>query len=127
MKAKLIRTVEIKSGFRTYTHYVYECIECGAEFIREQCHDRINPYCGSCNKKIQRARNYELKAKKQAEHDAKVRAEVINECSELFAETMTNMTNICGTNCPIKCNWGTEETCKDMCKKWFIEQLRGGK
>lgn len=52
------------------------------------------------------------------------RTDAIEVCAELFADTLSNMTQICGNNCPIKCSWGTEETCKDMCKKWFIEQLK---
>lgn len=58
------------------------------------------------------------------EYDKQIRAYAIEECAELFANTLSNMTQICGNNCPIKCNWGTEETCKDMCKKWFIKQLK---
>lgn len=54
----------------------------------------------------------------------KGRADAIEVCADLFAEILSNISNICGTNCPIKCNWGTEDTCKDMCKKWFIEQLK---
>lgn len=57
-------------------------------------------------------------------HDKQIRANAIEECADLFAEILSNISNICGTNCPVKCNWGTEDTCEDMCKKWFIEQLK---
>lgn len=52
------------------------------------------------------------------------RAETIEECADLFSNILPDMTNVCGINCPVKCNWGTEESCKDMCKKWFLEQLK---
>lgn len=41
-----------------------------------------------------------------------------------FAEILSNIPNICGTQCPVKCNWGTEDSCKEMCKKWLAEQLK---
>lgn len=53
-----------------------------------------------------------------------IRAEVIEECADKFADVLSNMNEICGRNCPIKCNWGTEIGCKDMCKQWFLEQLK---
>jgi hypothetical protein len=54
----------------------------------------------------------------------KGRADTIEECADLFADILSNMKQICGINCPIKCNWGTEKSCKDICREWFIEQVK---
>lgn len=58
------------------------------------------------------------------EHDAKVRADAIEECADKFADILSDIPNLCGTLCPVKCNWGTEENCKTMCKKWLLERLK---
>ena len=50
----------------------------------------------------------------------------INDCIDMFADILSNIPNICGRQCPVKCNWGTEENCKEMCRKWLKEQLKGG-
>lgn len=48
----------------------------------------------------------------------------IKECVDKFADILSNIKEICGRNCPVKCDWGTENSCKDMCKKWLEEQLK---
>ena len=58
------------------------------------------------------------------DYEEQIRAEVIDECADLFSNILSDMTNVCGINCPVKCNWGTEESCKDMCKKWLLEKFK---
>lgn len=50
----------------------------------------------------------------------------IDDCIDKFAEILSNIKEMCGRNCPVNCNWGTTTNCKDMCKKWLAEQLKGG-
>lgn len=53
-----------------------------------------------------------------------IRTDAIDECADIFADVLSNVPNLCGRSCPVKCNWGTEKSCKDMCKEWFLEQLK---
>lgn len=57
---------------------------------------------------------------------AEERNKAIDDCIDKFANILSNIPNICGRQCPVKCNWGTEENCKEMCKKWLKEQLKDG-
>lgn len=57
-------------------------------------------------------------------HDAQIRADAIEKCADIFAETLSNMPQICGRSCPVDCAWGTEETCKNIIKKWLAEQIK---
>lgn len=52
------------------------------------------------------------------------KADEIKECADKFADILSDMPNLCGTLCPVKCNWGTEENCKTMCKKWLLAKLK---
>lgn len=49
MKAELIRVEEAYPWY--FTTYYYKCIECGKEYSRHQCNERISPYCGECQRK----------------------------------------------------------------------------
>lgn len=78
MKAKLTR---VEPGNPYYfTQYHYQCIECGAEYTRHQCNERISPYCGKCQRKhdteVQRQRNINLKNKLIIEELKKIKAEI---------------------------------------------------
>ena len=53
-----------------------------------------------------------------------IRTDAIEECTDKFAEIMSNMPQICGRSCPVDCAWGTEETCKNIIKKWLAEQIK---
>lgn len=59
MRAQLIRVEHAEPWY--FTKYYYKCIDCGAEYTRHQCNERINPYCGKCQRKheteAQRERN----------------------------------------------------------------------
>ena len=67
MRAKLIRVIKNSEGGYHWTDYEYECIKCGEHFIRCQCHDRINPYCGSCQREIDYEKQKERNRKKLIE------------------------------------------------------------
>lgn len=54
----------------------------------------------------------------------KVRTDTIDECADKFADILSNIPGLCVGLCPVKCNWGTEENCKTMCKKWLLERLK---
>ena len=68
---------------------------------------------------------YDAVIKKLDGHDKQIRNDAIDECADKFADILSNVPNLCGRSCPVKCNWGTEKSCKDMCKKWLLEQLKG--
>lgn len=53
-----------------------------------------------------------------AEHDKQIRKDTIDGCIDKFAEIMINIPLLCNENCPVDCDWRTEETCK--------EKLRSG-
>lgn len=81
-QAKLVRAIE--QGY--YKTYIFSCVDCGKEFVRSANNKRINPYCGECQRKYDRIRNAENKAKRQAEHDKQIRAEVIEEFANKIRE-----------------------------------------
>lgn len=58
------------------------------------------------------------------DRDRQIRADAIEECIDKFAEILSNIPNICGIECPVRCSWGAEGSCKEMCKKWLAEQLK---
>lgn len=82
MKAKLIR-VELGNPYY-FTQYYYKCIECGREYIRHQCNDRISPYCGQCQRKhdseAQKQRNINNKNKLIREELVKIKEKIDIEC-----------------------------------------------
>lgn len=53
-----------------------------------------------------------------------IKENVVSDCVNKFAEILSNIPLMCGENCPVKCNWGTTMSCKDMCKAWLREQLK---
>lgn len=57
MDAKLVRVIKAREGLPHYfDKYEYECIDCGAIYVRNQKSKRIVPYCAKCNAKRMRAR-----------------------------------------------------------------------
>lgn len=64
MKAQLIKTELDSKGRWYFNEYTYKCIDCGNEFIRHACNDRINPYCGDCSRKYERIKQRERNQKK---------------------------------------------------------------
>lgn len=47
------------------------------------------------------------------------RAKVLDVVSSVLAK----MNNICGRSCPVDCEWGTDESCKEQWKKYLAKQL----
>lgn len=79
------------------------------------------PSYPSCNFEGSRKNRCMKCAEKQLEE---YEGQIINKAIDKFAEILSNIPNICGRQCPVKCNWGTEDSCKEMCKKWLSEQLK---
>ena len=74
MRAELVRVEHAEPYY--FTQYYYKCIDCGAEFSRHQCNDRINPYCGKCQRK------HDTEAQKQRNKKRK-NEQIIKELEEL--------------------------------------------
>lgn len=132
-QAKLVRAIE-QGYFKTY---IFSCVDCGKEFVRSANNKRINPYCGECQRKYDRIRNAENKAKRQAEHNKQIRAEVIAEISremrllygneyekqiraDAIEEVKQKILSTCSREC-IKCDFCKDETC-DV--SYIAEQLK---
>lgn len=64
MKAQLIKTELDSKGRYWFDTYTYKCIDCGKEFTRHACNDRINPYCGECQRKHEMIKQRERNKKK---------------------------------------------------------------
>lgn len=91
-QAKLVEYIPSGKSLPYWDRYVYECVDCGAHYERGTNNSRINPYCGICARKHDAERQKENKLKKQAEHDAKVRADAIEEC---IAITRKGLKELC--------------------------------
>lgn len=84
MRAKLIRTIEPPENRAWYFRkYEYECIVCGAHYIRGQCNSRISPYCADCHRKIERQKNKEYAKKKTQKEINRVLKEIQCELQRL--------------------------------------------
>lgn len=64
MKAQLIKIELDSKGRYWFNNYTYKCIDCGEEFTRHTCNDRINPYCGNCSRKRETIKQRERNQKK---------------------------------------------------------------
>ena len=86
MRAQLIR-LELADVWY-FNEYYYKCIDCGAEYMRHQYNERINPYCGTCQRKhdteAQRQRNINHKNKLIIEELEKIKAEIEKEREEML-------------------------------------------
>lgn len=60
------------------------------------------------------------------EYEREVRSKAIDDCIDKFAEILSSIPQMCGINCPVNCNWGTNTSCIDMCKKWLREKIKDG-
>lgn len=78
MRAQLVR-IELADVWY-FNRYYYKCIDCGAEYMRHQYNERINPYCGACQRKhdteAQRQRNINHKNKLIIEELEKIKTEI---------------------------------------------------
>ena len=80
MEAKLIKEISDKR-IPWYGHtFVFECIDCGANYTRSRYDARTTPYCCKCQKRHDKERNVKRqKQRKQAEINEvldKIRAEI---------------------------------------------------
>ena len=90
MKAQLIR-VELSDKAWYFNNYYYKCIDCGAEYTRHQYNERINPYCGACQRKhdteAQKQRNINHKNKLIIEELVKIKTEIQELEKTFYIET----------------------------------------
>lgn len=65
MKAKLIRKIPAREGLPYYfDNYEFECIECGEHYTRKNYSNRTLPYCYKCQKRHDKEKEEERKAKR---------------------------------------------------------------
>lgn len=78
--AKLIRVEKNPRGLSYLDTYYFECSDCGKEYFRHANNKRINPYCGTCQRKHDNEKQKErLKTKRNQstiEELKKIKAEI---------------------------------------------------
>ena len=65
MKAKLIRKIPKEEQVRSWERYEFECIRCGKHYTRKRIDPRTVPYCGYCEKQVNREKIIERQEKKE--------------------------------------------------------------
>lgn len=85
-QAKLVKHTPSGHRLPYWDRYEFECVDCGAIYIRSANTNRINPYCAECSRKHQRERDEANRKRRQLEHDMKVKADAVDEFARLFIE-----------------------------------------
>ena len=67
MRAKLVKKIPQRGLPYYFREYEFECIDCGAHYRRKRCDGRTTPYCSACQRKHDKEKQNERKARKERE------------------------------------------------------------